>query len=88
MHVYAILAHPKGKNSLNGHIFYSLVQDLKNKGATVDILDLYDHADQISLYYPKDAGAKNPELTDFYKENKENRFFNALDGNRLASSNH
>jgi putative NADPH-quinone reductase len=69
--VYAILAHPKGKSSLNGHIFYSIVDHLKKNGVTVDVLDLYQHADNIPFYYPKDAEDKNIERSDFFKENKE-----------------
>lgn len=75
MRVLAVLAHPK-KDSLTGGIFYATVEHLTKQGAQVDVLDLYDRAQEIPFYVPtpatswttKDQGlAQHP----FYHENKE-----------------
>lgn len=64
--VLAILAHPN-KDSLNGRFFYSTVQHLQQQGITVDVLDLYQHADRIPFYISQ----KQLDENDFFKENRE-----------------
>jgi putative NADPH-quinone reductase len=63
--VYAVLAHPKGKDSLNGHIFYAIVEQLKKQNIEVDVLDLYQQAHRIPFF------SYDAVHTDFFKENKQ-----------------
>ncbi len=73
MRIYAILAHPK-KDSFSGRMFYAAVKSFQEHGATVDVLDLYDHVDHIPFYIPSIKTATT-ELDraklDFFNENKE-----------------
>lgn len=68
MRIYAVVAHDR-KDSLTYHIFNELTALLsKQDNVTVDILDLYDHAQEIPFYtHDKTALAAN----DFYQKNKE-----------------
>lgn len=66
--VYAILAHPK-KDSLSGHIFYTVVKHLRDHGIFVDVLDLYDHKEQIPFYIP--SLSQNIDQYPFAQQNKD-----------------
>lgn len=72
MRVYAIVAHPK-KESMNGHFFYQVVSHMKSEGVTVDVLDLYDRADQVPFFGKHVIGGsqQEPVYSPFYLENKE-----------------
>lgn len=64
--IYAILAHPR-KDSLTGTLFYSAVRHMQESGAQVDVLDLYDRAQDVALYNPNLKNSHNS----FFEENKE-----------------
>jgi putative NADPH-quinone reductase len=67
MRVYAILAHDK-KDSLNGFIFSKIIEHLKTKNVELDILNLYDHVNQIPFFiHNKEILQQNK----FFLENKE-----------------
>ena len=73
MRILAVLAHPVA-TSTSGHLFYQAVEALKQQGATVDVLDLYQHADRIPfLKFPEPGKSFDSVLNDipFYWENKE-----------------
>jgi len=74
--IYGILAHPKGRNSLSGHLFYETVKHLRQQGAIVDVLDLYEQSTEIPFYIPmarRGIVSDTPVLDDneFFKKNKE-----------------
>lgn len=67
MRILAVIAHDK-KTSLTNTIFEYLVDYLKNKNYTVDVLDLYEHAKDIPFYtHDKATLERNP----FFQKNKE-----------------
>ncbi len=72
MRIYAIFAHDRHE-SLNGQIFFALVNQFKALGHDVDILDLYAREDEIPFYHHERA--ETPEGTflnnPFFKENKQ-----------------
>ncbi|MFA6527241.1 MAG: NAD(P)H-dependent oxidoreductase [Candidatus Babeliales bacterium] len=72
MRVYAIVAHSK-KESMNGHFFYQVVSHMKSEGHVVDVLDLYDRADQIPFFGKHVIGGtqRDPICHPFFIENKE-----------------
>lgn len=77
MRIYAILAHPK-KESMNAHFFYEAVTHMKKRGHLVDVLDLYDRADQVPFFGRHVIGGsqQEPIYHPFFIENK-NRFMAA-----------
>jgi len=71
--IYAILAHPN-PNSLNAHIFNTVIDHLEKQGATVDILRLYDRKDEIPFFLPAQdqVGTKQTEKQyAFWHENRQ-----------------
>ncbi len=73
MRVLAVLAHPNS-SSTSGKLFYEAVAILRQQGATVDVLELYQHAQQIPfLQLPEHGKPFDSVFTDvpFYWENKE-----------------
>lgn len=73
MHVLAILAHPK-KDATCSVLFFAAVEQLRTMGATVDVLDLYEHAENIPfLQIPAPGKSMESMMSDvpFYWENKE-----------------
>ncbi len=71
MRIYAIFAHPK-KDSLNGRIFYDTVNHLRQQGATVDVLDLYDYVADMPFYAPKNHETlQDIKQHAFFHDNKE-----------------
>jgi len=72
MKIYAIVAHDR-KDSLTHHLFNFTVECLIKKNNEVDILDLYDRANEIPFYW-----SDKSKLTayPFFEENK-NRFMKA-----------
>jgi len=72
MRVYALIAHDKEK-SLTRHVFNSVTDYLKKSGAEVDMLDLYQQADQIPFYW---HNKEKLHSFPFFQENKE-RFMTA-----------
>jgi len=73
MHILAVLAHPS-KTSTSGSLFYQAVAHLQQlPGVTVDVLDLYDHADRIPFYRLPAAGQPIESAfadAPFFAENK------------------
>ena len=67
MRIYAILAHDK-KDSLNGFIFNKVTEHLKNKKFDVDVMHLYDFADQIPFFV---HDKNKTEQNSFFQENKK-----------------
>jgi putative NADPH-quinone reductase len=67
MRVYAILAHDK-KDSLNGFIFSKIIEHLKSKNVELDILNLYDHVNQIPFYIHNEEILQQNK---FFLENKK-----------------
>ncbi len=73
MRVLAVIAHPIA-TSTSGQLFYAAVTAMQKEGATVDILDLYQHADRIPfLTFPEPGKPFDSVFADvpFYWENKE-----------------
>lgn len=73
MRVLAVLAHPVA-SSTSGRLFYEAVKALQQQGATVDVLDLYQRAEQIPfLKFPEPGKSFDSVFADipFYWENKE-----------------
>ncbi len=73
MKILAVIAHPK-KDSLTRTLFDTAIDAVKKSGHEVDILDLYERADEIPYYHPPQAqqGADSG-LTSFpfFEENKK-----------------
>jgi 1,4-dihydroxy-2-naphthoate octaprenyltransferase len=72
MRVLAVLAHPYA-TSTSGTLFYAAVEQLRQQGITVDVLDLYKHADRIPfLQLPEPGKSFDSVVADipFYHENK------------------
>lgn len=73
MRIYAIVAHDR-KNSLTQELFHSLLNYLTpKKNITLDILDLYDRANDIPFYW---SDFEKLSSYPFFQENKE-RFMKA-----------
>lgn len=73
MHIYAIVAHDK-KDSLTHQTFDALINYLKaKKDISLDILDLYERADDIPFYW---SDFNKLSSFPFFHENKE-RFMKA-----------
>ena len=65
--VYAVVAHDR-KDSLTQFIFKNVVDHLKEQGAEVDVLDLYDYSSQIPFYM---SNRSELERNQFFQENRE-----------------
>jgi len=73
MHIYAVVAHDR-KNSLTQKMFHALLNHLSaKKNISIDILDLYDRADDIPFYW---SDFEKLSSYPFFHENKE-RFMKA-----------
>ena len=75
MKILAILAH-HNKTSFSARTFYAVVDHLRQQGANVDVLDLYDRYKEIPFYFSQRLHTDEPNLpllTDFpfFQENKE-----------------
>jgi putative NADPH-quinone reductase len=73
MHVLAVLAHPK-KDATCSTLFYAAVEHLRASGATVDVLDLYEHAHEIPFLQLPVSGQSAESVMQnvpFYWQNKE-----------------
>jgi putative NADPH-quinone reductase len=73
--IYAIVAHDR-KDSLTQFIFKNIVDSLKQQGAEIDVLDLYDNSSRIPFYV---SDKSQLDSNEFFQENRE-RFMAA---NRL-----
>jgi len=67
MRVLAVLAHDNPE-SLNTYFFNEIVNDLKKNNIEVDVLDLYQRADEIPFFT---VDRKKLEANKFYQENRE-----------------
>jgi NAD(P)H dehydrogenase (quinone) len=71
MRIYAIIAHPK-KEGLNRTLFNAAINHLKEQGATVDVLDLYERVHDVPFYVPPKTMTPGADKRfDFFYENKE-----------------
>ena len=65
--VCAVVAHDR-KDSLTQFIFKKVVDHLKEQGAEVDVIDLYDYASRIPFYI---SDSNKLEGNSFFQENRE-----------------